>query len=960
MEGVEQTASGPAAGEEKQQQQQQQQQQEQPQQHQNLEQPSPAAAEVRAPRSPDAVAVGAPASTSAAAITEHYAANGVAPTSQHASASPGTRTGTPLSHPSTPTINGNGHPLLPPLSRTPDSTLSAEASAAINAIANANNAGRAGGMTTASKEHLRWRDPMTVKYDGGQAQPGKLQAQQPPPPQAPLHQLPPPPTQHHQLQQHSYPLQIQPPPLSQQSQQPQSQTQQVQQRPDPLPTLPHPHTHAHPHSHSHPHPNSHSQQVQSHTQNQQAPPHQHHQPPPPLRQPPLPLFASQPNTAPATLPPLHHSLPPASSQPLPPPPVVPRTVQPIPVQHSHTLSHKPIIMDPPGRRVSQPQQASSPRSSGFPSPTQDHARINNKFVDDCTRLTYAVQQSLAESVRRVVRDNWEKCLLGSEFHQAFVLNASIHHAVPSITRRAVRDFGRKMVAESKDELINHFSTADLDAVMDQILSKASDSFLDRCLEKRLLTIEAKPLINALAKAERLGYDPSDMVQEDQHERVIPQEAYPGAGATAASFSQRQPQPAHPQPANSPSTLQLQCTRCFRTFVYQAPYDYHVRNNICSATPPTAEGFHHACSPCGQGFTSVEELHAHMSSQICGGSLAGKSRGPGRPPRTAPVPQANPVAILPSVNAQSPGQNGYHSSQAQPHSTPVHSQSIQRSVAITGTPTASPNPADPYGHLSKQELDAMNEELRQAEAKYAPRFREAESIVDENERRSRIEGLRNSFGTKQSMIRKKYGVRLRERRTKAEIQAEKERLGIKRAERAERERAKAALSATSANASPAPQTDSQPVRPVGNSGWTAANTPRANNVWEEHDAKRRRMDAEGGYHTSYRQTEDTPTRKTLSVTEMGGGLSGSAATAATQDPTARPQPIARESATSPVVSSTPNGDKPQVVDLTTTDKKSDRADDASSSDDEDIPPTLPSHIRQSLTPSKPVTGPPAVS
>ena len=42
---------------------------------------------------------------------------------------------------------------------------------------------------------------------------------------------------------------------------------------------------------------------------------------------------------------------------------------------------------------------------------------------------------------------------------------------------------------------------------------------------------------------------------------------------------------------------------------------------------------------------------------------------------------------------------------------------------------------------------------------------------------RLEGLRNSFGTRQSIVRKKFGVRLRERRTKAEILAERERMGI---------------------------------------------------------------------------------------------------------------------------------------------------------------------------------------
>lgn len=127
-----------------------------------------------------------------------------------------------------------------------------------------------------------------------------------------------------------------------------------------------------------------------------------------------------------------------------------------------------------------------------------------------------------------------------------------------------------MVAESKQELIGHFTTADLDEVADLIISKASDAFLDKCLEKRLLTIEAKPLVNALAKAERLGYDSNDMVQEDQHERVIPQEAYPGATAAANSFASGS---AAPPPAGHPPRPPLQCHKCFRTFMHSSAYDY---------------------------------------------------------------------------------------------------------------------------------------------------------------------------------------------------------------------------------------------------------------------------------------------------------------------------------------------------------------------------------------------------
>lgn len=128
-----------------------------------------------------------------------------------------------------------------------------------------------------------------------------------------------------------------------------------------------------------------------------------------------------------------------------------------------------------------------------------------------------------------------------------------------------------MVAESKHELMAHFTTETLDEVADIIIGKASDSFLDKCLERRLLTIEAKPLINALAKAERLGYEPGDIVQDDQHERVIPQEAYPGAVAATNGHHHQPSQPPPPYPQGTRN--QLQCMKCFRTFMHTSAFDY---------------------------------------------------------------------------------------------------------------------------------------------------------------------------------------------------------------------------------------------------------------------------------------------------------------------------------------------------------------------------------------------------
>lgn len=70
------------------------------------------------------------------------------------------------------------------------------------------------------------------------------------------------------------------------------------------------------------------------------------------------------------------------------------------------------------------------RAVSFPSPGREHVHSDQKFLDDKTRITFGIQQAIPEAVRRSVRDNWEKCLLGSDFHQAFivslVLSLSLH------------------------------------------------------------------------------------------------------------------------------------------------------------------------------------------------------------------------------------------------------------------------------------------------------------------------------------------------------------------------------------------------------------------------------------------------------------------------------------------------------------------------------------------------------
>lgn len=180
--------------------------------------------------------------------------------------------------------------------------------------------------------------------------------------------------------------------------------------------------------------------------------------------------------------------------------------------------------------------------------------------------------------------------------------------------------------------------------------------------------------------------------------------------------------------------------------------------------------------------------------------------------------------------------------------------VSSSPYYTSTPTqhgatpgvVSSKEFDPYGHLTEGTMARLNDELRQAELSFAPRFKEAEAIQDLDEKRQKIEGLQNSFSTKQSIIRKKYGVRLRNRRTKAEIAGERQRLGLKHG---------------------SPQLDETP------------------------SYKRQRTDQSPYYGGSQAASPrnnmmETPS-KHLAVSAMNSGLGGSSATVAVNDPTLPP-------------------------------------------------------------------------
>lgn len=156
------------------------------------------------------------------------------------------------------------------------------------------------------------------------------------------------------------------------------------------------------------------------------------------------------------------------------------------------------------------------------------------------------------------------------------------------------------------------TTHDLDQLADLILSKASVAFYDRTLEQRLKTIDAKRLINALARAERLGYEVSDVQDEEEDNLEAPASAKvqpPSPQLSSAPVST----PGSVLPSKHPGPI-MHCTVCFRRFPALSAYNYHVKHTVCTLSPTSPGGFKYNCQHCGQGFTTPTSLqyvkHSH--------------------------------------------------------------------------------------------------------------------------------------------------------------------------------------------------------------------------------------------------------------------------------------------------------------------------------------------------------------
>lgn len=127
-------------------------------------------------------------------------------------------------------------------------------------------------------------------------------------------------------------------------------------------------------------------------------------------------------------------------------------------------------------------------------------------------LSHRLTSARPEVVRLVLRNLFEMCFIGSEYHASFLLNIVMHESSPDVLRRSIDQFGGRLAKDCAREISSHWGPTELDQLAPTLLARCGSSFLDKAIEMRLETIPAQNLVNALAKANRLGYNAGDIVQ----------------------------------------------------------------------------------------------------------------------------------------------------------------------------------------------------------------------------------------------------------------------------------------------------------------------------------------------------------------------------------------------------------------------------------------------------------------
>ncbi|KAM0506109.1 hypothetical protein ACHAO3_001739 [Verticillium nonalfalfae] len=287
------------------------------------------------------------------------------------------------------------------------------------------------------------------------------------------------------------------------------------------------------------------------------------------------------------------------------------------------------------------------------------------FEEQCASLGHAFDKAPAEVLRRLVRDYWQKTLVGSDYHTTFIMRM-VAEQLPAVGKDTLRQQLATFVAPALGTAVaQQLSTGQIERAMPALVSNGSDAFMAACLYKCLATIGARQLVDALASAKRLGFELTDSVEHG--ERIRP----------AISNVQTEMQHSAPVPGI------YRCAPCGRHFTNKAAHLYHIAKLKCTE-PPKAPVVSR-CAACGATFSTAGGVGYHAGNNVCGG-YSPEPNDP-RPPPAAHHQMSQP-------QQQQQPQQQHPQQQPQPQQEPQHRQPDQHAHgapkhAISTTPIPLP-------------------------------------------------------------------------------------------------------------------------------------------------------------------------------------------------------------------------------------------------------------------------------
>ncbi|KAM0272205.1 hypothetical protein ACHAQH_008806 [Verticillium albo-atrum] len=483
------------------------------------------------------------------------------------------------------------------------------------------------------------------------------------------------------------------------------------------------------------------------------------------------------------------------------------------------------------------------------------------------------------------------------------------------------------------EVAKTLTTKQIDQASRHLIQNASEQFMMSCLYQSLRSMGARQLVEALAHTKRLGFELTDTMENGEQIR-------PAIANVPTEL-----------PNSAPATGVYQCAPCGRKFVIKAAFLYHATKLKCHEPPNTPVVSR--CAACGATFATAGGIGYHAGNNVCGGfgPDPGDPRPPPQQqsqqhqqPQHTHHPQ-QPQHPQQPRHPQQPQQSQppqHHEPSQHPHGTPSRVPSstpapAQRTQSVasnndrplqwkqptTQTPTpatkvappefnmirsdieppAQPRPAGPVPssgftpvpaskhnqhkprsqhntpahknvarrsnvtpqstsrNESDELLKALAELTDEQRADYYDRMEKQEQSYEIKVRNARkdyageaqvtkLKSLKACFAAAQSSVRQKFGIKLRGRRPAAATLAENQRIGFDMTPAQERRATQEAAGPTSSQA-------------VGGGQWQGQDVQNS--------------------------TPSQPSGPQVAVSNMNGGLVGSSATAATEDPTIHASP-----------------------------------------------------------------------